>query len=127
MQYLLDTHSFLWFINGDDSLSSRVKKEIANIDNKCFLSIASLWEIAIKTSIGKLSLQSSFDHIATILLDNEIELLPISLSHLQTLLNLEYRHRDPFDRLIISQAISEDLTIITKDDLFSNYKVKISW
>ena len=77
MQYLLDTHAFIWFIEGDERLPKKTRDEIIHIDNKCFLSIASLWEIAIKSSIGKLNLKVPFNKIADYLTKTEIELQPI--------------------------------------------------
>src|SRR5688572_26520656 len=114
MQYLLDTHTFIWFINGDNNLPEKVKQGIQNLDNKCFISIASLWEISIKSSLGKLELKAEFSKIADFLLENEIEILPITFEHLQKLLSLKYYHRDPFDRLIIAQGLSEKLTVLSK-------------
>lgn len=127
MEFLLDTHTFIWFINGDDSLPDNVKNEIRDVKNKCFLSIASLWEIAIKTSLGKLELKSDFNKVGHFLSANDIDILPITFEHLQKLLNLKYHHRDPFDRIIISQGISEKLTILTKDVNFKKYRVKLMW
>jgi PIN domain nuclease of toxin-antitoxin system len=127
MQLLLDTHAFIWFINGDKKLSSKVNKAVTNIKNTCFISIASIWEIAIKYANGKLELESDFDAIAGFLADNEIQILPIDFEHVQQLLKLEDFHRDPFDRVIIAQAMTEGLTIATKDEQFVNYKVALLW
>ena len=127
MQLLLDTHPFIWFINGDNQLPEKVKKIITNSDNECFLSIASIWEIAIKTSLGKLELKSDFDKITDFLVANSIETLPIKFNHLQTLLKLEYYHRDPFDRIIISQGIAENLIVLSKDASFDEYPMKLVW
>ena len=127
MRLLLDTHPFIWFINGDDALPEKVKKIIANPENECFLSIASIWEIAIKTSLGKLGLQSGFDKIADFLLDNDVGVLPIKFDHLQTLLKLEYYHRDPFDRIILAQGITENLIVLSKDVIFDKYPIKLVW
>ncbi len=127
MRLLLDTHPFIWFINGDNQLPEKVKILIADSENECFLSIASIWEIAIKTSLGKLELQSDFDKITDFLLDNGIEILPIKFEHLQTLLKLEYYHRDPFDRVIISQGIAENLMVLSKDEIFDKYPIKLIW
>lgn len=107
MSVLLDTHAFIWFINSDTQLPEKVKNTIENSENECFLSIASIWEIAIKTSLGKLKLASNFDKIKEFLSINAITILPLKFEHAQTLLTLEYCHRDPFDRIIISQGISE--------------------
>ncbi len=80
--YLLDTHALLWFLNGDEQLSSKAMKAIADPQNKCFISIASLWEIAIKVKIGKLNLQFELQELATHLAKNNIELLPIAFEHI---------------------------------------------
>lgn len=127
MNLLLDTHAFIWFMEGDPHLSDNSRDAIANIRNNCFLSIASLWEIAIKHSLGNLKLASDFSLITEFLENNQIDILPISFSHLQKLLILEYHHRDPFDRIIISQAMIEKLTIISKDENFPKYNVKLLW
>ncbi len=127
MSFLLDTHTFIWFMDGDSALSSKGRQAIEDINNKCFLSIASIWEIAIKSSLGNLKLSSEFNMIIDFLDNNDIELLPISFEHLQNLLTLEYHHRDPFDRIIIAQAIAEDLTIISKDEILSAYKCRYFW
>lgn len=127
MSLLLDTHTFIWFLNGDEQLSKTLKDRITDITNKCFISIASLWEIAIKTSLNKLELQGGFHQIAGFLHENDIELLPITFEHIQTLLRLEFHHRDPFDRIIIAQALSEHLTLATKDQMFHQYQVNIVW
>lgn len=123
MDILLDTHVFMWFMNGDKSLSEAHRKAITNIENKCYFSIASIWEIAIKHSIHKLELASGFDKIQEFMLDNDIELLPISFEHIQQLLSLELHHRDPFDRIIIAQGLTEGLIILTRDNNFGKYKV----
>ena len=127
MELLLDTHTFIWYINGDKKLSAKVKKNITNIKNTCFISIASIWEIAIKHANGKLDLKSGFSNIAEFLEDNEIQILPITFEHVQELLKLEYHHRDPFDRIIIAQSIAESLTIATRDEQFDQYKVILLW
>jgi len=127
MQYLLDTHTLLWFLEDDSQLSGKVSNEITNIDNKCYISIASLWEIAIKINLGKLSIKFSFEKFASFLSDNDIEVLPIAFDHLVQLSRLEQHHRDPFDRVIIAQGMIENLTILTKDQYFPHYPVKILW
>jgi len=127
MNLLLDTHTFIWFINGDNSLPEQVRNEIKNINNRCFLSIASLWEMAIKLSINKLQIKSDFNKVVEFLIDNDIEILPVTFEHIQKLLKLEFHHRDPFDRLIIAQGASEKLLILTKDENFKKYRVKTMW
>ena len=108
-------------------MPEKIKSLIADVENECFLSVASIWEIAIKTSLGKLELQSGFDRITDFLFDNDIEVLPIKFVHLQTLLKLEYYHRDPFDRIVISQGIAENLTVLSKDEIFDKYPIKLIW
>ena len=127
MQLLLDTHAFIWFISGDRALPQTAIDAINDTDNKCFVSIASIWEIAIKSSLKKLELQSDFDHIIDFLAENEIEILPINFEHLQKVITLEFHHRDPFDRLIIAQGLVENLTIITKDENFPSYTDRLLW
>ena len=127
MNFLLDTHTFIWFINGDHSLPDNVIDKIKNVENQCFFSIASIWEIAIKMKLNKLHLKSDFDNITDFCIENEIIVLPIAFEHLQALNQLEFHHRDPFDRLIIAQSIAEKLTVLTKDENFKLYKVKHLW
>ena len=127
MVYLLDTHTFLWFLEGSDQLSNKVKGEIKDIKNSCFISIASLWEIAIKSSLGKLNLKFPFENLTSYLTTNAIEILPVTFDHIKELKNLDFHHRDPFDRLIIAQAIKENLTILSRDSNFFRYPVKIVW
>jgi PIN domain nuclease of toxin-antitoxin system len=127
MNILLDTHTFIWFINGDKSLPDKVIAKIKNVDNQCFFSIASIWEIAIKMKLNKLQLKSDFNEITGQCFENEIEILPITFEHIQELNKLDLHHGDPFDRLIIAQGISEKLTVLTKDENFQLYKVKCLW
>lgn len=127
MKFLLDTHTFIWFMNGDDMLPKTIIKDIQNTENECFISIASIWEIAIKISLNKLALKSSFNQISKILLDNEIEVLPITFENIQKLIKLPFHHRDPFDRIIVCQAINMNLCILSKDEYFRFYDAKLKW
>ncbi len=127
MDLLLDTHAFLWFITGDKQLSDNALAKIKNPDKKCFISIASIWEIVIKYSLDKLEIKGGFQTVENFLENNDIELLPINLKHTKNLLKLEQHHRDPFDRMIISQAITEKLMNVTKDKYFEAYDVKLFW
>ena len=127
MPYLLDTHTFIWFINGDSSLPKKVINEITDLNNQCFISIASIWEIAIKSKLNKLTLFSAFDKIIEFLDENQIEVLPIGFNHILSLNNLEFHHRDPFDRILIAQAITEELILISKDRNFELYEVNVFW
>ncbi|WP_406823902.1 type II toxin-antitoxin system VapC family toxin [Pedobacter sp. KACC 23697] len=127
MAYLLDTHTFLWLVADDDQLPVSVKKRLSDINVPCFLSIASYWEIAIKKQIGKLDLKIGFEELFRFSERNQIEIVSINETHLTTLLNLEFINNDPFDRIIVSQAVSEDLVLISRDKKLKNYKVKLQW
>ena len=97
-------------------------------DNELVMSIASLWEIAIKASIGKLELLTDFDRfIPENLEENEIEILHVRLAHLSTMMKLPFHHRDPFDRLIIAQSLSEKLPVIACDNIFKKYQINTIW
>ena len=124
MAYLLDTHTFLWFVAGDKQLPESVKAKIKDIAKHCFLSVASLWEITIKHQIGKLTLNISLEELFEYADRNQIEVIQISNEHLLTLSLLPGHHSDPFDRLIVSQALAENLTLITKDKGLKKYKIK---
>jgi PIN domain nuclease of toxin-antitoxin system len=124
MKLLLDTHIFLWFISGDSRLPLLFRSEIQNANNQVFLSAASLWEIIIKYKIGKLPLpQSPEIYIPRERQRHQIKSLPISESSLKYLVSLPDLHRDPFDRLLISQASSGNLTIVTVDQEILNYNI----
>jgi PIN domain nuclease of toxin-antitoxin system len=127
MDLLLDTHAFLWFITGDKQLPIKIVNQIINTDNKCFVSIASIWEIVIKLSIDKLNIRGGFETVEDFLENNDFEILPINFSHTKKLLKLPHHHNDPFDRMIISQSIVEKIPVITKDIFYKNYSVKTIW
>lgn len=126
-KFIIDTHVLIWHLTDADTLSKIAKKAIQNIDNQIFISIVSLWEIAIKTNIGKLNLNYSLQDIITEVKNIGFEILPIEPQNLYILEQLELHHRDPFDRLIIAQGISEDAIVITKDENFSLYPVQLLW
>ena|SRR5437868_14396005 len=127
MKLLLDTHTFLWFIKDNPRLSVSAKAWLES-DADLLLSIACLWEISIKVSIGKLTLAQPFDiFLPQQLADNDIEILPISLAHLGIVSTLPFHHRDPFDRLLIAQAITEQLPIVSIDAAFDAYSVTRLW
>ena len=127
MDILLDTHALIWFINGDTFLPEKAIVLIKDIKTNCYVSIASIWEIAIKLSLGKLELNGDLKDISRIMEQHQIELLPIAFDHIQKLMSLEYHHRDPFDRIIISQGLVENLIIITKDENFPKYNIGVIW
>lgn len=128
MMYLLDTHAFLWFVNDDDALSANARALIEAPENIIHLSIASLWEIAIKVSLGKLEAPSPLqDFLQTQLRANNITLSTLKIEYIGLVATLPFHHRDPFDRLIIAQSLTDDLPIIGKDDVFDTYGVKRYW
>jgi PIN domain nuclease of toxin-antitoxin system len=127
MNTLIDTHTLIWFLNGDDDLSDRAKKIIEESDAVNFVSIASLWEMAIKISLGKLELKRPFAEILVQIENSGFQILPITFEDTLILSNLPFHHRDPFDRIIISQSLNNKLTIISKDKHFSAYQVSLSW
>ena len=128
MKYLLDTHALLWFLKGDKKLSAKARGLIDNPGNRKFLSIASLWEIAIKVSLRKLVLDKPFEKLFPEQLHfNRIEILDITVDSLTKLTTLPFHHRDPFDRLIIAQAIVERLPIIGVDAVFDVYGISREW
>ena len=127
MNYLLDTHVLIWFLNGDKALSTKVRKAIESENAINFISIASLWEIAIKISLDRLSIKVSFEKLSAELEKNNFQILPITFNDTIILSTLPFHHRDPFDRLIISQSISNDFTLISKDKEFAQYKIKLLW
>ena len=128
MKILLDTHTVLWFLAGDKRMSRKARQVIESSDNTRFLSDASLWEISIKQSLGKLRLSQPFDALlAKALKRNAIESLAIEKSHIFGVMELPFHHRDPFDRLLISTAIVEGLPIVTNDPAFQSYSVEVIW
>jgi PIN domain nuclease of toxin-antitoxin system len=125
MNLLLDTHIIIWFANGDNQLNENVKEIICDGENEKFCSFISLWEIAIKINIGKLIFQLPFSELEKSLLENNIRIIYPALDDLSFYKTLPLHHKDPFDRMIIAQAIVNSYTIITSDDQFSNYPVSI--
>jgi PIN domain nuclease of toxin-antitoxin system len=126
-RFLLDTHVFLWLIQGDPQLSDRVRAIIADDASQLNFSVVSIWEIAIKLNIGKLKVEHSIADIYQLLAQLKIEILPIERSDLDRYLALPLHHRDPFDRLIISQAIERELILISADGSFEPYPVQRLW
>jgi PIN domain nuclease of toxin-antitoxin system len=126
-RFLLDTHVFLWLIQGDPQLSDRVKAIIADDASQLNFSVVSIWEIAIKLNIGKLKIEHSIEDIYQLLAQLKIEILPIERLDLDRYLTLPLHHRNPFDRLIISQAIERELILISADGSFEPYPVQRLW
>jgi PIN domain nuclease of toxin-antitoxin system len=128
MRLLLDTHSFLWFAEGDPRLSSAARALMEAAENTLLVSIASLWEIAIKASLGKLDLQEPFGTLIPRLLgEADIDLLGITVDHLTAVAALPFHHRDPFDRLLVAQAQVEQLPIVSHDAILDAYGTDRRW
>ena len=127
MNVLLDTHTFIWYIEGNTSLTEKAREIIEFSADNVYLSIISLWEIAIKTGKNKLAMQNEYDDLLDVLNSLDIEVLPITFVDTQIYKNLPLHHGDPFDRMIISQAINNSLTIIGCDQSFNNYPIQILW
>lgn len=127
MTYLLDTHTLIWFLNGDKNLSSKARKAIESFEALNFVSIASLWEIAIKVSLSRLELKTSFEKIEEEIIKNDFKMLSISFRDTLVLSALPFHHRDPFDRLLIAQSMNNDFILISKDPFFDSYQIKTLW
>lgn len=128
MRLLLDTHAFLWFAAGDERLAGVTREQIADGTNTVYVSAASLWEMAIKISTGKLQLAEPLDRfIPKELQRNRLALLPIAFPHIVQVATLPFHHRDPFDRLLIAQSLVEYLPIVSVDHWFDSYGVTRLW
>jgi len=128
MRLLLDTHTFLWFIDGNPKLSSRARQLIEEVANERVLSTASLWEMAIKVSLSKLTVPLPFTTlVAEHVYGNAIMLTFIAPEHLDVLRMLPFHHKDPFDRLLIAQGLSENIPILSRDDVFDDYGIQRFW
>ena len=127
MRYLLDTHTFLWFLENSENLSKKALETIKT-STDVFVSIATFWEIAIKQGIKKLNCEYTASKMAILCDSLNISILPILPSHIDTLSELPLIHKDPFDRLLIAQSQLESMTLITRDTIIPKYpNVKVLW
>jgi PIN domain nuclease of toxin-antitoxin system len=124
VRLLLDTQAFLWWREGSARLPMRASDEIRDADNNVVVSSASLWEITIKRGLGKLQFLEDFEQV---MVEERFDLLPIAYGHLRALGGLPQHHRDPFDRLLIAQALAEGIPIVTSDRAFAAYGVELVW
>jgi PIN domain nuclease of toxin-antitoxin system len=125
---LLDTHALLWFLGGDPRLSGHAREAVEDRANSRWFSAAGVWEIAIKASLGKLTLSVPFQDLIPGQLDpNAIELLPIRPEHAATLISLPFHHRDPFDRMLVAQAQVEGAALVSADPALDAYGVQRIW
>ena len=128
MKLLLDTHAFLWYSLDDPKLSTLAETLIDDPANDKFISPASYWELAIKISVGKYTLVQPYeDFLRHGIDDNGFIILPIERRHTALLTNMPFHHRDPFDRLLIAQALVEQMSIISNDALFDAYGIQRLW
>lgn len=128
MKVLLDTHAFLWLMVDDPRLSPTAKTTFSDINNEIYLSLASAWEMAIKASLKKLKLPLPVkDYVLARTQAHQIKLLDIAIEHIGVVETLPLHHRDPFDRLIIAQSISDNLRILSDDGMFDSYPIQRIW
>ncbi|MCL2054087.1 MAG: type II toxin-antitoxin system VapC family toxin [Oscillospiraceae bacterium] len=124
MKCLLDTQIILWLFENNVKLSEKAKINVFNPANQCFVSVISLWEVALKMNIGKYKFPGGFSALRQLVYDNYFEVLPIKDEHIEKLFTLPFHHRDPFDRLIIGAALAENMTLITSDEEIQKYEVE---
>ena len=128
MKLLMDTHVLLWLAGDSKNLSTKVVDLILDAQNSLFLSFASIWEIQIKSQLGKLNITKLLPElIQQQCQDNDIQLLEVKLEHIYALKDLENHHRDPFDRLLIAQTQTENMTLVSADRVFTLYDVNLFW
>ena len=128
MKYLLDTHALLWIVTDSPKLSRKAKKLYLDTDNIILFSMASIWELSIKSSLGKIEFDKTLENfVEEHIKGNNIQILNIELPHILRVEQLPFYHRDPFDRLLIAQLMENNLSIISYDKMFDPYKVKRIW
>ena len=126
MKILLDTHTFLWGLSDETKLSERVRRLLPSAES--WLSVASLWEILIKSQSGKLTLpQPVGPYVMSKLKFNGVKLLPVTAEHVLRIESLPMHHRDPFDRMLIAQSLEEELPLVTSDAIFQRYGMNLIW
>jgi PIN domain nuclease of toxin-antitoxin system len=128
MRLLLDTHTFLWFVWASPQLASSVRSLIEDTANQKFVSVAGLWELAVKVSIGKLTLAKPLDEFLVEHLEgNAFEMLSIERSHVAYVSTLPFHHRDPFDRMLVAQSLIETIPLLSADPIFDSYGITRLW
>lgn len=127
MRVLLDTHAFLWFVTGDARVSRAARRALEDPAAELHVSTASVWEMAIKSSLGRLTLPSPLeDYVAEQVADG-VRVLPVEWPHAAAVQRLPFHHRDPFDRLLAAQALLERMPVVTRDRVFRKYGVDVIW
>ncbi len=127
MALLLDTHTLIWYLEGDVQLSDTAQKQLDNRSIRRLVSTVSVWEMAVKVNLGKLDIKRPFTDLPNFFRANEFDWLPLTFEHSLAYLDLPLHHRDPFDRMLIAQAMSEGLTVVTRDPHFPSYGVSVLW
>jgi len=127
MDILLDTHVVWWFLKGSEKIPTSVKDTIFDAKNKIYVSIATAWEVAIKMSIGKLSFDGGIDGFIEAIENENFAMMEISTEHIKIVTDLPFIHRDPFDRILVAQAIAEDISVMTTDANMLKYDIKPVW
>jgi PIN domain nuclease of toxin-antitoxin system len=127
MNLLLDTHALLWFLTDSPKLPNGTRDVLKDMSNPTFVSMVSLWEIALKHSLGRLELHEEPERFFQMVERSGFKLLHIEQTHILSLTRLPLHHQDPFDRLLIAQGQCENLTIVSKDRMFSHYDVRVFW
>jgi len=124
LKLLLDTHAALWFLSGDERLSENATRHLTDEANRVLLSAAVVWEIAVKRSLGKLAVP---DEYLSLLLDAGVQPLAVSVAHAAAVEHLPPHHPDPFDRMLVSQAVVEGGALVSRDDALRPYGVTLIW
>jgi PIN domain nuclease of toxin-antitoxin system len=127
MKYLLDTHVLLWYFEDSPRLSETATAIIENMDAQKIVSVASLWEFSIKSSLEKLQFEGGLTALWEMIISNKFAILPIQKPHLSRLIHLPFLHRDPFDRLLIAAAIEESMTLLSADKNIHQYDIQWAW
>lgn len=127
MKLLLDTHAFIWFVENDSNLPVSLRTQIEDTENEIYISIASLWEIAIKVSLGKLEMAIDLPSLIQKIEENGFNILPIFPEHTVYVASLPFHHRDSFDIILIAQTLTENIKILSKDRFFQDYGVDYEW
>jgi PIN domain nuclease of toxin-antitoxin system len=124
VKLLIDTHAALWLLDGDARLSQSADQMLTDPANEVLLSAAVVWEVAIKQSLGKLDAPDGF---SSTLIDGGATALPVSIEHAREVASLPWHHRDPFDRLLVAQAVLEDAVVVSSDERLRVYDVQVAW
>jgi PIN domain nuclease of toxin-antitoxin system len=127
VKLLLDTHAFLWFVAGDERLGRKARRVIEDDEAELYLSAVSVWEMAIKSSLGRLRLPAPLTDYLMEKVADGFRILPVEWPHAAAVETLPFHHRDPFDRLLVAQALIEDLTVVTGDAAFRAYGATVLW